>query len=425
MNMRGVSRHGTSGERGSWLSSVRRNLRESVLALNARSLCVIGAASAGWAFSFGLGSQVVSHWLNARGNSDTVIGLTHSFYYFGLAVASCLVPRLTRRLGPAWCAAFGMIGAGVTLALFPLADNVGSWYLLRFLNGWAGAMSLVPLETIVSRDSEPDKKTLNFGIYGVSLTVGGALGIFVGPHLYSLGYGPTFCVGACVPMVAAGELLIGMGRQACAAEQPGEGVPLGLAPNFLSYGTAWAQGFLEGGMLAFLLLFLEARGLSSEAAGTLMSVTMIGIILFQVPVAWLADRLGKTPMLLGCYGVVVLGLIAIPWLPNGFWLACTLFAFGAFTGAMYPLGLSLLSDKMAEAGLARAYAWYLAIECVGSQVGAAAMGKARDRWGESSMFAVGLAAVVGVLAVWLALRSTLRKKTAIEIAAPTNRQQAA
>jgi len=79
--------------------------RKSVLALNARSLCVIGAASASWAFSFGLGSQVVSHWLKAQGHSDTVIGLSHSFYYFGLAVASCLVPVMTRRLGPAWCAA--------------------------------------------------------------------------------------------------------------------------------------------------------------------------------------------------------------------------------------------------------------------------------------------------------------------------------
>ncbi len=396
-----------------------------MLALNARSLCVIGAASAGWAFSFGLGSQVVSHWLKEQGNSDTVIGLSHSFYYFGLAVASCLVPLMTRRLGPVWCAALGMIFSGVTLALFPLADNVALWYLLRFLNGWAGAMSLVPLETIVSRDSAPEKKTVNFGCYGVSLTVGGALGIAVGPHLYPLGYGTTFSMGACAPLVAAGVLLAGMWRHSRQSVAHDSAVPLGWGRNFLSYGTAWAQGFLEGGMLAFLLLFLETRGLSSEAAGTLMSVTMIGIILFQVPIAWLADRLGKTSMLLGCYSVVVLGLIAIPWLPNGYWLAFTLFAFGAFTGAMYPLGLSLLSDNMPEAGLARAYAWYLAIECVGSQAGAAAMGKARDLWGESSMFVVGLAAVLAVLGVWLALRVTLRKEIDVGTAAPSDQRQAA
>ena len=112
-------------------------------------------------------------------------------------------------------------------------------------------------------------------------------------------------------------------------------------------------------------------------------------------------------MLLACYGVVALGLLAIPWLSNSILLAIGLFCFGACTGAMYPLGLSLLGDRMPESGLARAYAWYLAIECVGSQAGAAIMGKARDDWGEIAMFGVGLAAVVGVLALWLGMRYAL------------------
>ena len=49
--------------------------------LDTRSLLVIGAASAGWAFSFGVGSQAVSHSLKSQDISDTVIGLNHSFYY--------------------------------------------------------------------------------------------------------------------------------------------------------------------------------------------------------------------------------------------------------------------------------------------------------------------------------------------------------
>src|ERR1700722_10584629 len=85
--------------------------RTSALALNIRSLSLICVASAAWAFSFGLGTQVVSHWLTALHESETVIGLTHSFYYFGLAIASCAVPWMTRRLGVKGCAALGMIGA--------------------------------------------------------------------------------------------------------------------------------------------------------------------------------------------------------------------------------------------------------------------------------------------------------------------------
>jgi MFS family permease len=371
--------------------------------LNARSLLIIGSTSGAWAFSFGLGSQVVSHWLKAQGSSDTVIGLSHSFYYFGLAVASCAVPTLTRRLGSTGCATLGMILAGITLALFPWGGGEGGWYLLRFLNGWAGAMSLVPLETIVSRDSPPDRKTQNFAYYSVSLTIGGALGIGIGLSLYQPGDTLAFYLGGCAP-IAAGLMLLVMLNRPQSTDQHETRVPLGWRTNFLSFGTAWCQGFLEGGMLAFLTLFLLSRGFSESVAGTLMSVTMIGVIAVQVPVSWLADHYGKTPMLLGCYAVVALGLLTIPWLANSIWLAVGLFCFGACTGAMYPLGLSLLGERTPASGLARAYAWYLAIECVGSQVGAAAMGKARDDWGETAMFAVGFAAVVLVLTIWLGLR---------------------
>lgn len=377
------------------------------MALTARLLFLICCTSGCWAFGFGLGSQVVTHWLKAQGCSDTVIGLAHSFYYFGVAAGSCAVPWLTRRFGPARCAAAGMIAAGVTLAAFPGGGDPATWCLLRFVNGWAGAMSLVPLETIVSRDSLPAKKTTNFACYGVSLTVGGAIGIAIGLNLYVPGRTLAFFLGGSVPIVAGLILLRGMTADSL-PRAVAQGGSLGWARNFLSYGTAWFQGFLEGGMLAFLSLFLIARGFSTEMAGILMGVTMIGVIVFQVPVGWLADRWGKTRMLLACYGAVAVGLLAIPWLSHTLVLGAGLFVFGACTGAMYPLGLSLLGDKMPEPALPRAYAWYLAIECVGSQAGAAAMGKARDQWGEAAMFAVGFVALLAVLAIWLALQLSLR-----------------
>src|SRR5207249_4118729 len=97
-----------------------------------RSLLAICLATGAWSFSFGLGSQVITHWLNDQEpgvslrigstilRSNAVIGLNHSTYYLGIAMASLAVPWLTRRLGNA-CAPAGMILAGVSLALFPWA----------------------------------------------------------------------------------------------------------------------------------------------------------------------------------------------------------------------------------------------------------------------------------------------------------------
>jgi MFS family permease len=366
-----------------------------------RNLIRICLATAGWAFSFGLGSQLTTHWLKDVAASDTVIGLNHACYYLGVALASLLVPTLTRRLGRA-CAPLGMVLSGLSLAVFPWGGGTLGWCGLRLLNGGAGALCLIPLETLVSQDSPAGQRTRHFGFYAVALTLAGAAGIWAGLHLFEPGNVLPFFLGAVSP-VGSSLLLLSLRRSpsvATTADAP----PLAWAARHLSYGTAWSQGFLEGGMLAFLSLYLLSRGLSADTAGGLMGATMIGVILFQVPVAWLADRLGRLPVLLACYAVVLAGLLLVPWCQDTGLLTALLFLFGACCGAMYPLGLALLGDHGSEHALSRSYACYLAMECVGSQMGAAAMGRARDVWGEWAMFPVGAAAVGGVLLSWGAIR---------------------
>jgi MFS family permease len=209
-----------------------------------------------------------------------------------------------------------------------------------------------------------------------------------------------FFLGGLVPVVA-GLLLVRTLPPAIVDTVPG-GVPLPIdwGRHFLAYGSAWFQGFLEGGMLAFLALYLESIGVSAAGTGRLMGITMLGVLVFQVPVAWIADRIGRMPAILGCYAVVAIGLALMPVLAPSTGLAVCLFFLGACSGALYPLALAFLGDQLPQARMARAYAWFLAMECVGSQLGAASMGEARDRWGEGSMFAVGLAALVLVLGAW-------------------------
>jgi MFS family permease len=160
-------------------------------------------------------------------------------------------------------------------------------------------------------------------------------------------------------------------------------------------------------MLAFLSLYLVSQGMTAAAAGALMGVTMVGVIAFQVPVAWIADRRGRVPTLLACYVVTISGLLLVPLCVSHLWLGFWLLLFGACSGAMYPLGLSLLDDQLTSDQLVRAYAWYLAMECIGSQCGAAAMGRARDLWGGGAMFVVAALALIGVLSVcgWLKWRT--------------------
>jgi MFS family permease len=381
-----------------------------------RNLILICLASGAWAFGFGVGSQLVTHWLRAHHETDTVIGLNHGCHYLALALASLAVPWITRQFSMRM-AALGLILCGVTLAVFPWADGPFGWFGLRLLNGAASGLSLIPLEALISRDALPEHRARNFGLYGVSITVGAAIGIWLGLDLYRPDNFLAFYLGGAAPTVAGFAIwrwLVATRPHASDAAAPAR---MSWSRRFLSFGTAWCQGFLEGGMLAFLSSYLMFRGLSKDLAGAMIGVTMIGVILFQVPVSWLADRGGRVPVLLGCYAVTLVGLALVPFCPETVTLACCLFAFGACSGAMYPLGLALLGEGLADSSLARGYAWYMAIECVGSLTGAPAMGAARDLWGDGAMFPVGAAVVGLVVLVWFGLRS--RQRSAESAARPT------
>ena len=387
-----------------------------------RGLALICGCTAAWAFNFGLATQLTSLWLNDLGHSDTVIGLNQGLYYFGLAAVVMLVPRMMRRWG-LHCTVVGLALSGLCTILFPYAGSLAGYYALRVLSGAGGAMTLIPLETYIGRDAPPQHRSRNFGWYAVALTIGGGVGIGLGPNLFESSMAWPFWLPGVAVCLAALAFLRYQPMPSAPAEDAS--LPPRLPPSrkFLSYGTAWSQGFLEGGMLAFLSLYLLSLGVSAENTGLMLAASMVGILLFQVPVSWLGDRIGRIDVLLVCYGVVVAALAVLPWCEPGVWLAVWLFLLGGCCGSFYPLGMALLGDHDSESRVARAYAWYMILESIGSQMGPPLMGRARDVWGGAAMFAVGEIAVGAVLCGWVALFIFRRERMSPRFAPPQNRSR--
>jgi MFS family permease len=368
--------------------------------VSTRALVVICLASAAWAFSFGLGAPLASLWLKDTGYSCRTVGLNTGVYYLGIALAAMFVPRLMRRWGPN-CVAVGCLVSAVTVAVFPYSGSLTLYYVVRLINGVAGAMTLVPLETYVNRDSLPEQRSRNFGFYALAIALGWALGNLVGLEMYPFAPRLAFIVGGVSAGLAAAFILGWLPALVSTEEEHRGSAPMQFGRNLLSFGTAWSQGFLEGGMVAFLALYLrDTMGLTEDRVSWLTSSIMIGVILFQVPVGWFASRLGRVPVLLACYAVVIAGLCLLPGCGDSFWLAFWLFFVGACSGAFYPLGLAILGERLPACGLSRANAWFLAINCLGSLIGPDVMGEVMDRFGPRAMFATGLAAVLLVLVGW-------------------------
>src|SRR5262249_44851730 len=105
-----------------------------------RTLLVLSLASAGWAFTFGLGVPLGALCLSAAGHSAESVGLATSLYYLGVAVAAPFVPRLMRRGHGRTVVVAGMIVDAVTTALFPWLPSLAWWFTLRLLSRVATAL---------------------------------------------------------------------------------------------------------------------------------------------------------------------------------------------------------------------------------------------------------------------------------------------
>ena len=368
-----------------------------------RVLCLLCLASAGWAFSFGVGGTLASLWLEHHGVAQTWIGLNTSAYYLGVALAAPLAPWLMRRSARN-CVLAGMAADGLLTALFPWGGSLLGWGLLRFLAGVATALSLIPMETLVNHNAPPERRARDFGLYAFCVALGIGLGAAVGLQLYPLGPRGTFVLGGAVTLAATllvrGDLPWERTQE---AEQGGH-APLSPRAHVLSFGTAWAQGFLEGGMLCFLSLYLLSLGYDEPRTGWLMGGLFAGVVLAQLPLAALADRLGRLRVLLACHAILFAGLIVLPFCHGPLGLGAWLFLLGASCGALYPLGLAVLGERVSEASLARANAWYLASNCAGSLSGPVLMGLTVDLFGRLAQFATAAGSIVLVVALGLLLR---------------------
>jgi MFS family permease len=360
-----------------------------------RSLLLVSLASLGWAFSFGLGAPLASLWLKDAGRGAWAIGLNTSCYYLGAALAAPLVPRLMARANRA-CVLWGMLIDAAATALFPLVSGDVAWHGLRLVCGVGTALSLIPMETLVNHNAPAEHRARDFGIYAFCVALGIGLGSAIGLTLYPLAPRLVFSLGGLVTVFGAVLAWIDMPASLHLPE-PAKEVPLPWRGGVLSLGTAWAQGFLEGGTITFLSLYLLGIGYAEGGVGLLMGGLFAGVVVAQLPLAWLADAVGRQRILIASHLVLLAGLLSVPFLRSALPLAAWLFVLGASCGALYPLGLSLLGERLPASAVARANAWYLASNCAGSLSGPLVMGVVIQAFGPRAQFAAAAAAVVAVL----------------------------
>lgn len=353
------------------------------------------------AAAFSMLATVNSLWLERWGAPAWLIGFGGTLpLAANLVTIFLLLPLLGGRIAPVPLVLLGCAWGVVMVLLMPLADSAVPFLLLRFLTAIGLGFSWLIGESWINLAVPPDKRGRVISLYASVFFAGFAAGPLMVRFFGDEGWAPVVLTviavaGATLPLALAWRWAPPISLKG------GHGGAFHLWHHARAVGAvAIGAGLAEAICFSLLVNYGLRSGLPEDQALTLMTWLVVGGLLLQFPVGWLADRFSKPIVLaLICLGTV--GLAAALPLTIGTPVGvAVVFALGAAVLAYYSLGLALMGEQVAPAQMVVANASFLAGYQVGGLLGPAGAGVAMEALPPDG-FALALGAVSLMLAVVL------------------------
>lgn len=315
---------------------------------------VIATASI-FGLTYSLTAPLIALQLAQRGYGEFYIGLNAAMHAVGVLLIAPILPRLAVRFGARGLIVSALISTSVLLMLFPLVPAVWLWFPLRLGFGMGAEILFVMSETWTNELSNDRIRGRTMALYTASLS----LGMVGGPALLSvLGATPmAYWVGAAI---AAAAVLFVVGPWVTSPpriEQPGAN-PLKyfhMAP--IAVATTVLNAAIETAGLSFIALYAAGMGWSEAGAMRLISTLMLGAILLQLPIGWLADRVNPRRLALGLALLSAASALIWPWMMATHWLAYTvIFIWGGLFVGIYTVMLTMVGSRFSGSDLVGIYA---------------------------------------------------------------------
>ncbi|MBK0398624.1 MFS transporter [Limibaculum sp. M0105] len=272
----------------------------------------------------------------ARGFTTEEIGLLGSAHFLGFFIGCFITPRLIGTVGHSRCfAAAAAIGATGAL-LHPVLEGPWFWAGLRALTGIAIASAYTVVESWLQAKVENHNRGRIYGVFRVVDLLGQvsaqAMIAVLDPASYvAYNIVAVFCVICLLPLALTRRV---------APETPKAPRLRPLAALRLS--PSAVVGVIVAAMTgsAFRMvgpLYGFEKGLSQDEIAIFLSAAIVGGVIAQFPVGWVADKIDRRAVLMGLSALAVLGCLWMSLLmPAG--SPMLLFAGAAIFGATaYPI----------------------------------------------------------------------------------------
>lgn len=334
----------------------------------------------------------------AEGYSTAMLGLIMSGYFVGFLLGTWLAIPLVRRVGHirafALCAALAAISALVHVIII----NPWVWLALRVLYGLALVSLYMIIESWLNAKVSNEKRGLVFAIYmAVNL---GALA--AAQQLLGLAAPTEFVLFSLSAILIIAALMpITMTRQS----QPT--VPETLHTNLreiariapLSIAAAGLSGLALGAFWGMAPIYASLSGFDARGVGLLMSATILGGALLQLPIGRYSDKHDRRLVMFWIVALSVVISLAMSLVTAGPLLMGLFFIWGGLTFAIYPIAVAKLIDQLHSDEILAGSSSLLMVNGIGSVCGPLLVGVLMEHLGAHAL-PLYFAVVLGLLGVY-------------------------
>ncbi|MGF6755023.1 MFS transporter [Paraburkholderia sp. GAS42] len=293
--------------------------------------------------------------LTQAGYGTDVVGLLTATQAGGGLVVVPFAGWIAARFGARQVIVGTVVIVAVATALMQVTSNLYAWAVLRVLCGAALMLLFTIGEAWVNQLADDASRGRVIAIYATNFTLFQMAGPVLVSQISHLSAWRFLLCGAifltALPMLATIRVTPHTGGH----EEPHDSWKHVL-PQMpaLVIGTGFFALF-DTIALSLMPLFAMAHGVTSEVAVLFASALLLGDTTMQFPIGWLADRLGRERVHIGCAVVVVLLLPLLPWAVSSPWLCWPLlYVLGAAAGAIYTLSLVACGERFRGAALVSA-----------------------------------------------------------------------
>ena len=369
------------------------------------SLVAIYAAAAAFGFMLGLSSPLLSLILESRNVGSSMIGLNGAITSLGFLASAPLIPILVRRLGVIRVITTSVIISTTSLLLLRAIDDLAIWFVLRFMLGAAISGLLLISETWINQIADPSGRGRTIGIYVTVITAAFAAGPMIIP-LTGIDSWTPFIIGI-LAIVISGVAFLPV-RKIAPKFEDRQSVALfsffSIAPILMA--AVAVVALIDGAVIVHLAIYGLRLETGLTVSTAMVSAFLIGNIVLQIPIGWLADKLNGYRVLAICSVAGVLCSMAVViFAPNHNVILLFLMILGGFTYGLYTIALTLLGERFSGSNLVAANAAFAIMWGVGGLAGPVAGGIAMDMLGPQGL-PLTIVVVCGLFLILLVSRHT-------------------